>query len=231
MINYSTILVDIDDTIWDTQNNSKEAFLEIYESHHWANYFESFNEFYEVYLPSNLELWSLYGQGKIKKEELIVQRFTRPLSPYMPINEKHAHELNKELLERVAVKTRLIPHAKEILDYLSPNYQLVVLSNGFREVQYNKLRNSGLEKYFQHVILSDEAGVNKPHPDIFSLALNLSKSKAEETIMLGDSFESDMVGAYNSGIDQVWFNPENIQPNGFTPTHTIQNLENITSIL
>jgi putative hydrolase of the HAD superfamily len=228
---YSTVLIDIDDTIWDTRNNSREAFLEMYENHHWDNYFDSFDHFYDAYLPSNIELWSLYARGRIKKEDLIVQRFVNPLSGYIPINAEYALKLNDELLDRVAEKTRLVENAKEILDYLSPKYQLVILSNGFREVQYKKLRNSDIARYFEHVILSDEAGVNKPHPDIFSKALKTANSTDKSTIMLGDSFESDISGAYNSGIDQIWFNPERIDAENFTPTFTIQNLGEVKNIL
>ncbi|OJU55635.1 MAG: noncanonical pyrimidine nucleotidase, YjjG family [Bacteroidales bacterium 45-6] len=228
---YSTVLIDIDDTIWDTRNNSREAFLEMYESHRWDVYFESFDHFYDAYLPSNIELWSLYAQGKIKKEELIVQRFVNPLSPHMPMDATHALKLNDELLERVSEKTKLVENAKELLDYLSPKYQLVILSNGFREVQYKKLRNSNIDKYFEHVILSDEAGVNKPHPGIFSKALKAANSNGKNTVMLGDSFESDISGAHNSGIDQIWFNPEAVVPENFTPTFIVENLEEVKSIL
>ena len=229
---YSTVLVDIDDTILDTQRNSKEAFMEIFESHHWNNYFESFDQFYASYTPSNIQLWSLYAQGKLQKEELIVQRFLIPLSPYFQINEQQAKELNNELLLRVSEKTGLIEHAKEMLDYLAPNYQLVILSNGFKEVQYKKLSSAGLDGYFQHVILSDEAGVNKPHPGIFTKALTLANSQKTDTIMLGDSFESDICGAKNSGIDQIWFNPENnTQSEDFTPTYMVEKLEEIKNIL
>ncbi|MBP1616242.1 MAG: Glyceraldehyde 3-phosphate phosphatase [Bacteroidetes bacterium] len=228
---YSTVLIDIDDTIWDTRNNSREAFQEMYVNFRWDNYFDSFDHFYDAYLPSNIELWSLYAQGKIKKEDLIVQRFVNPLSPYIPIDTEYALKLNGELLERVSEKTKLVDNAKELLDYLSRKYQLVILSNGFREVQYKKLRNSGIAKYFEHVILSDEAGVNKPHPDIFSKALKTANSTDKNTIMLGDSFESDISGAYNSGIDQIWFNPEKMDAESFTPTFIIGNLEEVKHIL
>lgn len=228
---YSTILVDIDDTILDTQKNSKEAFLELFESRHWNEYFETFEQFYTLYTPSNLHLWHLYAQGKIKKEELIVQRFIIPLSPYFRINEKYALELSNEFFGIITQKTGLIDNAKELLDYLSPKYQLVILSNGFKEVQYKKLSNAGLEKYFQHIVLSDEAGVNKPNPEIFNKAINKANSSKNDTIMLGDSLESDIWGAYNSGIDQIWLNPHQMQAEKFTPTHIVSNLKEVKNIL
>lgn len=228
---YSTVLIDIDDTIWDTRSNSREAFQEMYENRCWNAFFQSFDHFYDAYLPSNIELWSLYAQGKVTKEELIVSRFRNPLSPYVAVDERFALELNEELLDRVAEKTRLVENAKELLDYLSPKYQLVILSNGFREVQYRKLRASNIDKYFTHVVLSDETGVAKPHPDIFTKALNTANAHGSNTIMLGDSLESDISGAYNSGIDQIWFNPQQMDPENFTPTFTVQNLQEVKGIL
>lgn len=229
---YTTVLVDIDDTIWDTQNNSREAFREMYDDHKWNKYFNSFSQFYDKnYLPSNVELWSLYAHGKISKEELIVKRFEIPFSGFISLTPDKSSLLNQELLNRVSEKTKLVDNAREVLSYLKPKYQLVVLSNGFREVQYKKLKNSGLEKFFSHVILSDEAGVNKPHPEIFNLAMKTSGANVKEIIMLGDSWESDIKGAENSGIDQIWYNPDKLNANGFVPTHTITNLLEVKQIL
>lgn len=228
---YSTIFVDIDDTIWDTRRNSRETFAEMYDNHGWGNYFESFDHFYDIYLPSNIHLWSLYAHGKIHKEELIVQRFLNPLGPYLQIDEKFALQLNEELLERVSQKTMLVDNARGLLDYLSAKYQLLVLSNGFNEVQHRKLQNANIDTYFTHVILSDVVGVNKPHPAIFRFALDAANVRKEEAVMLGDSWESDICGAYQSGIDQIWFNPDRLRAEGFEPTYIVTELKEIEHIL
>lgn len=228
---YTTILVDIDDTIWDTRNNSREAFQEIYRDQQWNNYFESFDQFYNLYLPINIQLWSLYAQGKVKKEELIVKRFMGPLSPYFKIDEKAALALNDELLKRIGEKQGTVEDAYDLLDYLEQRYKLIVLSNGFREIQYKKLKNSSLDKYFQHVILSDEVGANKPSRKIFDFALKTAGATSHQVMMLGDSWESDIQGAYQSGIDQIWFNPDQIAEGEFSPTHTVQKLKEVMDIL
>jgi putative hydrolase of the HAD superfamily len=106
-----------------------------------------------------------------------------------------------------------------------------ILSNGFREVQYKKIENSGLKSYFDKIILSEDAGINKPHPDMFTYALKNTNSRRDQTVMIGDSWDADMVGAYQSRIAQIWFNPASEPPDGFEPTHTVQTLAEIKDIL
>ena len=106
-----------------------------------------------------------------------------------------------------------------------------ILSNGFREVQYKKIENSGLQPYFDKIILSEDAGINKPHRDMFTHALKTTNSKRDQTMMIGDSWEADIVGAFNSRIDQIWFNPKEIPHEEFEPTYTVRRLMEIKDIL
>jgi len=104
---------------------------------------------------------------------------------------------------------------------------MYILSNGFREVQYKKIENSGLMPYFDKIILSEDAGINKPHPDMFTYALKNTNSKRNQTIMIGDSWDADIVGAHNSRIAQIWLNPAGEAPQGFEPTYTVRSLTEI----
>ncbi len=106
-----------------------------------------------------------------------------------------------------------------------------ILSNGFREVQFKKIENSGLQPYFDKIILSEDAGVNKPHPDIFTYALKNTNSRRNEALMIGDSWEADIAGAQKSRIAQIWFNPADISSDGFEPTYTVKTLAEIKEIL
>ena len=106
-----------------------------------------------------------------------------------------------------------------------------ILSNGFTEVQYKKINNSGLGGYFDKIILSEDAGVNKPHPEIFDYALKQTNASAEETIIIGDNWKADIEGARNSNIDQIWLNRNGDNVVGFEPTHIVKSLKEIIDIL
>jgi putative hydrolase of the HAD superfamily len=104
-------------------------------------------------------------------------------------------------------KTNLFPDAHETLEYLSSKYTLHLISNGFQESTQLKINGTGLEKYFQHVIISEVVGVNKPDKAIFEHAITLAGATKEESLMIGDSLEADVYGALNFGMDAIYFNP------------------------
>ena len=182
-------------------------------------------------MPSNNYLWGLYRQGVIKKEELIVERFLVPVREFGINDPVYAKNVSDDFLERTTKKTRLIDGAIELLEYLKPKYRMFILSNGFREVQFKKIENSGLKSYFDKIILSEDANINKPHAGMFTYALKNTNSKRNKTIMIGDSWEADIVGAKNSRIDQIWFNPLHNEPIDFKPTYTVDSLIKIMDIL
>ena len=146
-------------------------------------------------------------------------------------DKKQALAMNHDFLMRTTTKSRIIPGAKELLEYLHPRYRLFILSNGFREVQYKKLCSAGLERYFERLILSEDAQIQKPHKGIFDFALQQTHSLRTESLMIGDCWEADIVGAYQSGIDQIWLNPKDLPAEGFTPTYTVKSLAEIQQLL
>lgn len=231
MQKYKNLFIDLDDTLWDIHYNSKECLKEIYDDYGYKEYYESFDDYYNVYMPSNHHLWGLYREGKINKDELIVERFLVPVREFGLDDTEYAIKLSDDFLERTTLRTKLVDGAMDLLEYLRPNYKMHILSNGFREVQYKKIENSGLSPYFDKIILSDEIGVNKPHVDFFNHALKITNSHPAETLMIGDSWDADILGAYNSNIHQLWYNPEEFQPNGFKPTYSVKSLEEIKEIL
>lgn len=231
MQTYKHLFIDLDDTLWDTYNNSKECLIEIYNDYDYNKYYETFDDYYDVYMPSNHHLWGLYRNGKINKEELIVERFLVPVREFGIDNSDYAKKLSDDFLERTTYKTKLVDGAMELLEYLKPKYHMHILSNGFREVQYKKIENSGLKSYFDKIILSDDIGVNKPHSEFFLYALKKTNATQSEVLMIGDSWDADILGAYNSDIHQLWFNPEGLNPIGFNPTYCVETLSEIKKIL
>lgn len=228
---YKNLFIDLDDTLWDIHQNGRECLEEIYHDYGYKEFFPTFEHYYNIYMPNNNYLWGLYRQGAINKEKLIVERFLVPVREFGINDPEYAKNISADFLDRTTRKTRLIDGSIELLEYLKPKYRMFILSNGFREVQYKKIENSGLKPYFDRIILSEDANINKPHPDMFTYALKNTNSRRNQTIMIGDSWDADIVGARNSGIKQIWFNPGRAKPDKFLPTYTVYSLLEIKDIL
>jgi len=228
---YSTLFFDLDDTLWDTVGNSRESLEEVYQLFSFDKYYKTFADFYAVYFPHNLSLWDLYEQHVITKKELMEDRFHTPFKHIKDLTPEKSAIINNEFMMRTASKSRTIDGAKEILELLRPHYKICILSNGFNEVQFKKIKNAGLDNYFDKVILSDDIGVNKPDAELFIYALDKMNTTPDRSIMIGDNWNSDIIGAYNSGIDQIWYNPGNEKPRSFVPTYTIHKLNELKDIL
>lgn len=227
---YTTILLDFDDTLIDTQGFAEKCLKGVYADHNVQQYYPTFEDFIKVYSQNTHRLWELYALGEIDKQTLINGRFYKPFEDFGDASREYLDEMNRDFMSRVVHIDDHIDGAKEILEYLKPKYKIVMLSNGFSELQYDKLSNAGFAKYFDEIVLSDVVGVNKPHPDIFNYALNKMRVNREESIMIGDNYLTDIQGAMNSGIDQIWYNPENkdVEKN---PTYTVARLTEIINIL
>lgn len=200
---------DLDDTLWDMSGNSVLCLRELYESQRLDRWFESHEQWDDVYHKINRELWEQYGRGDITREYLRSERFARPLRiGGVPAADAElmATTFDKLYLESLGKKTALIDGARELLDYLSAGgYRLGIVSNGFREVQYNKLRSSDIDRYFDLVVLSDDAGINKPDRRFFEYAMDRANSRDLHNIIIGDNLTADIQGAIAAGWDAIWF--------------------------
>jgi putative hydrolase of the HAD superfamily len=230
---YKFVFLDLDDTIWDFHTNARLAMKDMFDDRGLIRYFENFDQFFDIYARRNIELWELYGKGEITKEYLSKERFLYPLSKMGVTDEALAAEIGQHYLDNLPTKTALMPHAIELLDYLiHKKYPLTIISNGFVEVQYRKMRSSGIEHYFNHIVLSEAAGALKPDKKIFEYALELNGAKPNEAIMIGDSYAADILGAINVGIDSVYY-PLHYPENGENPecTYMIRSLREVMEIL
>lgn len=207
MKHYKAIFLDWDDTIGDWTGAEHKALLDIYMNYHLDALYPAFEDYLNAYKPYNLELWALYGLGEVTKEYLHFERFYRPiegLRETASLKERMAHEMGREFLQLTNKYFSVLPEADEVVRALAEKYPLTIVSNGFHEVQYYKVAHSGLQDCFTHILVSDEIGINKPQPEIFQIALDRNGVTAEQAIMIGDSYSSDIAGAKNAGIDQIW---------------------------
>ena len=230
MKKYSHIFFDLDGTLWDFVSNSEETQKEMYNIFQLNEHCESFEIFFEVFQRHNDLLWADYQQGKIKKEKLKWWRFYLTLKDFGVENKQLAMKLDDFYLSEAPSKTKLIEGAMEILNYLRNDYQLHIITNGFNEVQFLKLDNSELNHFFQEIITSEDAGALKPDPIIFEYALKKVGATRNESLMIGDILEVDILGARNSGVDQVFLNQDNV-PSNFKPTFEILKLDELKNFL
>jgi len=229
---YRYVFLDLDDTLWDFHANARLSLQKMYEQQALNRYFENFEEFFQIYARRNIELWEMYGKGEITKEFLMSERFRYPLAKMGLDDLQLAEAIGKQYLEILPEQTSLLPFARELLDYLYPKYPLTLISNGFVEVQYKKLKSCRIEHYFSHVVLSEQACALKPDREIFNYALRLNQATPEEAIMIGDSFSADIEGAKNAGIDQIYLQRNNLLSyTGQHATFIVKSLQEVFSIL
>ena len=230
---YRSLFFDLDDTLWAFTLNARDTLHELYNTHLYNRFFLSFDHFYAIYQKRNLELWEQYARGEVDKTQLNHLRFLYPLQAVGAEDADLASRFASDFFDILPTKTRLVPHTVELLDYLSEKgYRLYILSNGFRELQARKMQSAGISHYFRRIVLSEDIGLLKPHPEIFHFALSATQSEATTSLMVGDSWESDVTGARNAGIAQVYYHPERTTtPHSFAPTYEVTDLRELASIL
>lgn len=236
MKQYKHLFLDFDDTMYDTRGNADMALRELFDHFHLYRHFFSFEDFRKPYWETNEMLWKQYAAGEITRDVLIVERFRRPLSlgrDLEDISEEVCLTVSDHFLNLCAVKPGVIDGAHEVMDYLkSRGYGLHMCSNGFREVQYRKLKACGMTDYFDTIILSEDAGANKPAKEYFDYALGLTGACPEDTLMVGDNFQTDILGAKNAGLDVMWFNQHPKRNKATEPVnYEIHSLREILDIL
>jgi putative hydrolase of the HAD superfamily len=208
---YKHLFFDLDKTIWDFDRNSENTIKEIYDELNLKDKgVEDFDEFHRIYEGHNLKLWDKYRRDEISKQELMVKRFKDALLDFGLEEPETAEAFSLRYLEILPSKTGVFPGTHKALEYLSGKYQSHIITNGFSEVQFTKLNNAGLKKYFTHIIISEDAGAKKPDVAIFEYALRISEAMADSSMMIGDDIEVDLLGAKSAGMDQVYFNPHRI---------------------
>lgn len=202
--NISHIFFDLDHTLWDFDKNSALTFEKIFKIN---NIDISLNNFLDIYVPINYKYWKLYREEKIDKESL---RYGRLNDTFKLLNIKvktsMIYKLSEDYIKYLCTFNHLFEGTIEILEYLHENYKLHIITNGFKEVQQGKLNNANIDKYFETITNSEMVGVKKPNPKIFKHALYVAKAGQENSIMIGDNYEADILGALNYGVDAICVN-------------------------
>jgi putative hydrolase of the HAD superfamily len=229
---YKHVFFDLDHTLWDFNANAKSTLTDLYA------FFEldkriavPFDDFYVKYLYHNEILWDKYHNGLITAEELKWKRMWRTLLDFKIGDEPLSKQLSGKFLEILPTKTILFEHTTELLDYLlQKKYTLHLITNGFEKTQWSKINNSGLAKYFTHMITSEASNSLKPKKEIFDYAMNKAGASLKESIMIGDNLDADIQGAINAGMDSVFVNHIKATPH-IRSTYTVYHLKELELIL
>jgi putative hydrolase of the HAD superfamily len=233
MKNITHLFFDLDHTLWDTDKNAKESLQEIHhEIKIQENFNVSFDLFHSTYQKHNDILWKKYAKHEVSKTEVRINRFKFTLEEFNIFDDTINEFFASHFVSRTPLKKNLIEGAIDLMDSVKDRFTLSIITNGFKEVQYIKMEESGLRKYFEHIFISEEVGYNKPSEDIFKFAMNKSgASIAENCLMIGDSLEADIHGAIGAGMKAIYLSPESVLGSNDENYITVNSLTQIKNIL
>lgn len=229
---YKHIFFDLDHTLWDFETNSEETLRDLFQEFDLPGRgVPDFSAFHRIYVGHNDRMWERFRKGFITREELRWKRIWHTLLEFK-LNDPHLVQgLSARYLDILPTKTHLFPDTLEVLDYLKGKaYPLHLITNGFERTQHLKITHSGIRSYFDRIVTSESAGSLKPHPAIFTFALEQTGCLPGEALMIGDTLEVDILGAQNAGMNQVYFNPGK-PAQGIQPTYSIRTLSELKQIL
>ncbi|MGY5344042.1 YjjG family noncanonical pyrimidine nucleotidase [Paenibacillus glucanolyticus] len=228
---YKVILFDADDTLYDYAKSEAFAlsgsFGEIDQ--------ECTAAIVDSYRRINQQLWNEFEQGSVTQSELRTARFKRLLAEHSIECDLDADAFSHTYIKYLGQGSYLIEGAKELCSQLAERGQrMAIITNGIKEVQFNRIHGSALCDAFECIIVSEDAGSQKPHEGIFDYAFDkLNHPDKKEVLIVGDSLTSDIQGGIRYGIDTCWYNPHrkanstSIQPK--YEIHTLEELHDIIS--
>ena len=225
---YEVLLFDLDNTLFDFETSEQTALLKTAIQFGYADEPE---RFITAYHEVNKPLWQALERGEVTSAFIKKERFVRAvekLSPHLDPEEMSAFYIHT-LGEGIDV----LPHARELCQYLRRKYRLVAVTNGLKAVQEKRLRLSEMDVFFEAVVISEEAGFSKPDPEIFQFALDkIGHTDRNTVLMIGDNLKADILGASIAGIDACWVNlKDEAKPEKVMYKWEIRHLTQLTEIL
>lgn len=225
---YEVILFDADETLFDFRKSEREAFkntmiefgIEYDENYHL-----------KIYQDINTAIWKEFEEGLITQAKLKIERFKR-LSNKLKINFDEIL-FAKSYMKHLGNGSFLYDDSVDLVETLSKNHKLSIITNGLTAVQENRIRKSIISHHFKDIVISEEISVSKPNPEIFEHALkNINHTDKSKVLMIGDSLTSDIQGGINFGIHTCWYNPNKlVNKSGIKPTYEISNFNELKVLL
>ena len=228
---YKHLFFDLDHTLWDFDRNSSESLTDIFHNKNLTSHgVSSLELFVQSFLRINTVLWDQFDRGLIHHTHIRQNRFKMVFEELGILCPENHEEIGEIYLQTLPHKKHLLEGAFELLEYVSgKGYQLHIITNGFNEIQAKKIASSGITHFFQNVVTFDNASAKKPDPKIFAYALEVAGALPDESIMIGDNWIADILGAKQFGLDTVYVNPAGLSFDEL-PTFDIRRLEELKLI-
>lgn len=227
------LFFDLDRTLWDFERNSMETLKGLYADcglqGRGQGDFEVFNA---VYQRENAQCWADYRSGRMEKDVLRAERFKRALTGYGVDDPALAEHMGWQYVERGPHQRHLLPGTLEVLEALRDRgHDIHILTNGFSEVQHIKVENTGISRWIDHLLTSEELGHLKPARACFDAALKATGATAERAWMIGDDHAADVEGAHAAGWRAIHFEPAGAFPEGSPAVAAVTHLRDLLAVL
>jgi len=200
---HTLFLFDLDDTLLDFKASEQLSFVRTLEA---LGLREGIDTLFPQYQAINLALWREFELGTVSKDFLKVERFRRTFAQNgLDLDPSAASHLYLESLSETVV---LIDGAEQVCEALSGIGEVGIITNGVEHIQTRRIASSGLQEHISFVSTSEACGHAKPDSRFFDYAAKMARAFAhQETIIVGDRLDADILGANRFGIDSCWFNP------------------------
>jgi 2-haloacid dehalogenase len=209
---YSLVLLDADGTLFDYDRAEAAALKRAFTRCGFAYSDDIQLEYRKI----NIALWLEFEQGTVNKESLQTDRFVRLFEKIGVFTEPSA--FNEIYLDYLAEGSCLIDGAHELCRELAPHCTLAIASNGVARTQRKRLELSPLAPYIRYLLVSEEAGYQKPQRDFFDYAFRVcGHTDKTSAIILGDMLSADIEGGAGYGIATCWYNPRREKPPESSP--------------
>lgn len=242
---YKHLFFDLDGTLWDLFKNTEIALTQLMEPLEQRGFrIENFDYFYRRYHVHNERVWSLYRAGKMDKHVLRTERFKLAFHDVdLEVSNDTVDWFADAFLDICPKLPHLLPGTIDLLDALHGKYTMHIITNGFQEVQGFKMKAGQLDRYFTEIINSEDAGVKKPDPGIFEYAMKRAGAVPEESLMIGDDWDADILGARDFGMDQAYLTTSELRMaemmgkektearHNYKPTFVVNHLSELKAIL
>ena len=202
MSKYNYLLFDLDDTILDFERCELDALRKTFYT-----FSVPFNDnILSMYMDINNNLWKQHDSGIIEQKEVLVNRFDMLFEKIkISASPQAVSAKYQEFLSETAFFEE---DALDVIVGLYQKFELYIVSNGNTKTQKSRIQRAGLNKYFNGIFISEALGFHKPQKEFFDKCfLQIKNFNRYNTLIIGDSLSSDMLGGINAGIQTCWYNP------------------------